>query len=45
MKDNVITYWLCENIYEACIGIALILIALTLCSMGMLSMLAYLGVI
>ena len=38
-------YWLCENIFEACIGISLMLITLTLCSMAILAVLWYMGVI
>ena len=45
MKDNVITYWLCENIIEVCLGISMIIIAMSLGSMAILSMLSYIGVI
>lgn len=37
--------WLYDNIFEACIGISLMLIALTLCAIGIISMLWYAGVI
>lgn len=38
-------YWLYENIFEACIGISLMLISITLCIVATVSMLFYAGVI